>query len=174
MGLLLLGIAAWSGNRQSTILKHWPTVDAQVTSSRVNRGRDGDGKSMFTTEIEFRYVVSGKEYRTPSSSPYSSSSYTEMKKTADTYAAGTTHSIRYNPADPNDIRFDVGYNFGFFFLPILLGAMGLVFAGVGSGLLFAARNAQQLLCPSCGQRVEKGQNFCPHCATSLPTESSSA
>ncbi len=90
---------------------------------------------MYQAEIEFRYTVDGKEYTTPSSSPYRSSSYAEIKQKAKTYARGTTHPIRYNPADPNDIRFDAGCNFGFFFLPVMFGGMAIIFGGVGAGLL---------------------------------------
>lgn len=169
IGLVLLGVAWFTGHRQYTILKSWPTVDAQVTESRVTRGRDSEGHSMYSVEIQFRYTVNGKDFVTPSSLGYSSSDYTEMKGKADKYASGSRHPIRYNPGDPNDIRFDVGYNFGFFFLPVLLGGMGLIFAGVGVGLLVAARSVRTLVCPSCGQPVEKVQSFCPNCAAALPT-----
>lgn len=114
------------------------------------------------------YTVDGKDYTTPSSSSYSSSSYTEMKRKVDTYAPGSRHPIRYNPADPNNMRFDVGYNFGFFFLPVLFGGMGIVFSALGVGLLFASRSVRELRCPACGRPVEKGQNFCPNCAAPLP------
>ncbi len=159
--------AGGSGNRQYSILKKWPAADAQVASSRVTRGRDSQGTTMYGAEIEFRYSVSGKEYTTPASPGYTTSSYLEMKRNVETYAPGTRHSIRYNPADPNVIRYAVGYTFGFFFLPVLLGGMGLVFGGVGSGLLFAARSTRGKSCPTCGQSVERGQDFCPHCAAPL-------
>lgn len=168
VGSAMLGGSGWSANRQYTILETWPAVDAQVMDSRVASYRDSGGKRMYSAEIEFRYTVSGKEYKTPASSGYSSSSYTEMNSKVVKYAPGSRHSIRYDPANPNDIRFDVGYNFNFFFLPVLLGGMGLIFGGVGVGLLFASRSMRPLQCPSCGQPVEKGQNFCPNCAAPLP------
>lgn len=168
VGLALLGFGLWTGNRQVTIMKTWPTVDAEVTKSDVTRGRDREGTTMYGVEIEFRYTVNGKDYATPSSAGYRSSSYTEMKGKADAYAPGTRHPVRYNPSDPSDIRFDVGYNFGFFFLPVLLSGMGLIFGGVGSGLLLASRSALKQRCPSCGQPVERGQHFCPNCASALP------
>ncbi|HLY60174.1 MAG TPA: DUF3592 domain-containing protein [Terriglobia bacterium] len=132
LGLGLLTGAYFVGRRQYNILKHWPKVDATVTQSSVTTGRDPDGTTMFGTQIEFRYVVNDKEYKTPATSSYKTSSYTEMKRQADIFAPGTTHALLYDPADPNDVRYDAGYNFSFFLAPVILGGMGVVFAGVGA------------------------------------------
>jgi hypothetical protein len=167
VGVILLSVAGWSGNRQYTILKTWPTVEAEVTKSEVVSYRDSEGTTMYRAAIDFRYSVNGKDYTVPSSSNYSSSSYNSVKKDVDTYAPGTRHPIRYNPTDPHDMRFDVGYNFGFFFLPVLFGGIGIVFAGMGGLLLYLSRSEREVLCPSCGQPVGAGQNFCPNCATPL-------
>lgn len=172
LGLLIPG---WfTGNRQYTILKKWPSVDAEVTQSRVahyqsTSSRSSSSSTMYQAEIEFRYSVGGKPYVTPATTNYSTSSYTEMKHKVDAYAPGTHHLIRYNPVDPNDIRFDVGYTFGFFLLPVIFGGMGLIFGGLGAGLLYAGLRATQpkLQCPSCGQPVERGQHFCPNCSVPL-------
>ncbi len=174
LGLVFLGVTGFTGNRQYTILKSWPTVEAEVTQSRVSHyqstsSRSSSTSTMYQAEIEFRYTVGGKQYVTPATSDYSSSSYTEMKHKVDFYAPGTRHAIRYNPADPNDIRFDVGYNLGFFLLPFIFGILGLVFGSVGAGLLLAWRSVSkgQPRCPSCGQPTERGQRFCPNCAAPL-------
>jgi hypothetical protein len=90
-----------------------------------------------------------------------------MKRKVEVYAPGTTHSIRYNPADPKDIYLDVGFNSGFFVLPVMFGWMGLVVFLTGCGLLVRWRKARQLVCPSCGQGGEVGQKFCPSCKAPL-------
>lgn len=167
VGLILLGVGAWSGHRQYTILKSWPEVQGEVVNSQLVHYRDSEGDSMYKAAIDFRYTVNEQEYTVPSSSSHSSSSYNDMKGKVDTYAPGTRHPVRYNPADPRDMRFDVGYNFGFFFLPVLLGGMGIVFTGVSIALLFASRPERALACPSCGQPVAQGQSFCPSCAAPL-------
>ncbi len=172
VGLGLLAGAGWTGNRQYTIMTQWPTVDAEVVTSQVTHhqsqsSRGSTTSDMYTAEIVFRYSLSGQEYTTHSTTGYSSSSYTEMKRKVDSYPAGSRHLIRYNPLDPDDIRFNAGFNFGFFFLPLLLGGMGIVFTGFGIGFLYAVRKERPLLCASCGQTVLKGQNFCPNCAAPL-------
>jgi hypothetical protein len=170
-GAILLSVAGWTGNQQYTILKTWPIVEAEVTGSRVTTGRDPDGTTMYGTQMEFRYTVNGKEFTTPASSSYRSSSYPEMKRKADRYSPGTRHPIRYNPGNPDDIRFDVGYTFGFFFLPALLGGMGVIFAGLGITFLYVSRRQRGVECPTCGSRMEKGQDMCPQCHSPRPPES---
>ena len=130
IGLGLLTGAYFAGRRQYNILKHWPRVNATVTKSEVTTGRDRD-ITIYGTEFEFRYAVNDKEYKTPATSSYKTSSYTEMKRQADIFAPGTTHALLYDPADPNEIRYDAGYNFSFFLAPVILGGLGVVFAGVG-------------------------------------------
>ncbi len=170
-GAILLSVAGWTGNRQYTILKTWPTVEAEVTESHVTTGHDSDGTTMYGTQLEFRYTVNGKEYVTPAASSYRTSSYTEMKRKANHYAPGTRHPIRYNPGDPDDIRFDVGYSFGFFFLPVLLGGMGVIFGGLGVTFLYISRQQRGVECPTCGYRMEKDQDICPQCHSPRPPES---
>ena len=170
IGVVLLLLAGWAGRRQYRILKSWPSVEAEVVNSKIIRNQDAENGTMYRAAIDFRYVVAGKEYTVPGSSSYSSSSYSMMKQKVDDYAIGTRRPIRYNPADPGDMRFDVGYSFSFFFLPAILGLMGLIFGGLGVGTLLAARMQQDRRCPSCGQMTEKGQNFCPNCSARLPVE----
>jgi hypothetical protein len=63
-----------------------------------------------------------------------------MKRLADRFARGTRHPIKYNPADPNDIRFNAEYSFRFFLLPIISGGLGLIFSFVGIWSLVARTN----------------------------------
>ena len=74
---------------------------------------------MYQAEIEFRYTIDGKPFETPSRSDYSTSDYEAMKRIAAAYSPGTRHMVRYNPTNPNDIRMNAGYNFGFFLAPII-------------------------------------------------------
>lgn len=73
IGLGLLTGAYFAGRRQYSILKNWPKVDATVTKCEVTTGRDQD-TTMYGTEFEFRYTVNDKEYKTPATSSYKTSS----------------------------------------------------------------------------------------------------
>ncbi len=138
-----------------------------MLNSQVNQYRDSDGDAMFQAAIDSRYTVNGIEYATPASANYATSRYSDMKKTVEIYAPGTPHPIRYNSAHPDDVRFDVGYNLGFFLIPVILGGMGVVFAGIGVGVSVAFRSAQRTLCPSCGEIVQSRRDVCPRCGASL-------
>ncbi|MBI4164827.1 MAG: DUF3592 domain-containing protein [Acidobacteria bacterium] len=163
-GVVMVSLAGWTGIRQYHILKSWPNVEAEVVNSQVIRYHDAESGTTYRAAIDFRYGVEGKEYTAAASSSYSSSSYSRMKAKADAYATGTRHPVRYNPADPSDMRFEAGYNFSFFFLPGTLGLIGLTFSGLGGALLLGSRTVRELRCPSCGQVADEGQNFCPNCA----------
>ena len=109
VGLILIG--GWIGYSTRTMLKTWPAVDAQVISSRVHRyvqsstsNKKGDA-TYFEVIVEFRYSAAGQEYLTPSSKDCSSSN--EANGALTMYAPGSRHEIRYNPTDPNDIRFNL-------------------------------------------------------------------
>ena len=168
LGLAFLGGAAWSGNRQNTILKTWPKTEAQVTKSQLTKSQDNDGNWTYGTALEFRYTVNGKEYNTPSHSSYQTSNYTGMKLQLDAFAPGTTHTILYNPADPNDIRFDAGYTFGFFLVTFAFGLIGLSFSLIGALLLLVSRGRTAgPTCPSCGRSAGTDASFCPHCGAPL-------
>jgi len=167
VGLTFLAVGGWLGHRQYTIMKSWPTVEALVTKSRITYYHHR-GHRVYETEIEFRYTVNGKTFDTPSDPGYSTSSYDTMKGFADSFARGTRHMIRYNPDDPSDVRMNAGYNFGFLFLPVLFGGLGLLFTGVSVVLFIAARWGQTLVCPACGLKAESGQRYCTNCNTPLP------
>ncbi len=141
LGIVMLGAAAWTAYRQHTIFRHWPTVEAEVVDSRVTQGTDSDGAMMYRAAIEFRYSVDGKDYSTPAASNISTSDYASVKRQVDKYSQGTRHRIWHNPVNPDEVYFDAGYNISFFFLPVLLGGMGIVSAGVGLAVVAVQRSS---------------------------------
>ena len=178
IGLGLLFGAWFTGNRQHNILKNWPTVDAEVARSELTRrqersANDTHSTTVYQAQIDFRYTAGGKQYTSPAGSDYSTSDYAEMKQKVDTYAPGTHHAIRYNPANPNDIRFDAGFTFGFFLAPLIFLGVGLMSTAAGVGLFFAgwAVGRAKVRCPACGAMGRRTEQSCPSCGAALSQSS---
>ena len=61
VGIVLLAVGAWVGHRQYTILKSWPSVEAEVTKSQVTQHQSQNPNHPGTTmpykaELEFRWT----------------------------------------------------------------------------------------------------------------------
>ena len=76
----MLVLAGWSANRQYTIMKSWPTVEAEVIRSEVARTEDSDGNVLYRPSIAFGYKVNGKEYQSFGGSHVSTSNYEATKR----------------------------------------------------------------------------------------------
>ena len=170
------------GHVQSTVIKTWPTVDAEVIKSEViaTRGttRNGFPVTRYEAEIVFRYTVGGKEYTSRSTAGYMTARYSIMKRIVDTYAPGTHHPIRYHPEYPGTVLFNAGYNFAFFLLPLMFGGLGLLFTVIGVITLKRAPPARSFEkdaragpgrpCQACGQALQPAQKFCSNCGRPVP------
>ena len=171
IGLVQVGVAARMAQDRVTILDKWPTAEAEVLRSEVTTSRSSNSNSTtYGVEVDFRYTVNGREYRSPSSLGYTTSSYKSMRATAESFAPGSHHTIRYNPTAPYDVRFNAAYTFEFFMFPVFLGGMGLVFSLVGFTVArkAGASASGERLCPSCSQPVPEGQHFCGSCGAPMP------
>jgi hypothetical protein len=174
VGLGLFAGAAFTANRQYTIINKWPTVDAQVARSELASHRhtfahDSSPTTVYQAQIDFQYTLGGKPYTTPCGRDYSTSDYAEMKRKVDAYAPGSHHAIRYNPTNPNDVRYDAAYTFGFFLTPLILGGAALMTASAGAVMFligwFLGRTIVR--CPSCNQMVGRTGLNCPNCGAPL-------
>lgn len=164
--LLKLGAAnVWNGWQS----RSWPRTEAVVTRSdaTTSTSRDTSGRATGRTtsaEIEFRYLVNGREYTTSTrhfGQTLGSSDSSEAEILRRRYAAGSRHLVAYNPASPDvaaaepglhaDMLWLLGIGFAFS-APALFACvmvwrpgdhMGYVVAGMG--WLFALLGAMGLL-----------------------------
>jgi hypothetical protein len=175
IGIILLGVAAWFFEQRREILNTWPETQAEVTHSEITYSRSKSGGSMYSAVYVFRYHVKGRDYITKDDPGYSTSSYSSMEEKVQKYAPGTRHPIRYNPANPEEIRIEAGYNLSTFGIPLGVAAMGLVFAGVGLGVLRGGRwgYTDLVRCPACGQQTLASQPACIRCGAALPPQADS-
>ena len=165
VGLVMLTVGVLTARHQLSILRTWPEVDATVTRSEVGH-YSGKNGAMYQAHVEFRYRVEGRVYVAPADSDVSTSSYIEMARTVDRYGPGSQHRIRYNPAEPRDIRYTAGFNFGFFFLPLIFGFLGIIFSGIGLPMLISMlrqRRRAPTTCSYCSTPLPPGAPLCPAC-----------
>ena len=59
------------------------------------------------------------------------------RRIADRYVPGTRHSVLVSPEEPRQLRFEAGPTIYFFTAAAGVSAFGLIFAGVGFGILIA-------------------------------------
>ena len=124
LGLLGGGAAAYYYIVQRPLT--WPTTDAVVVSSRVVNPL---GPTDHQPEIVFLLASEMREVRTIPS--WSSGSYDMVRAYVERFPAGTAMPVAVNPADPSDVRYELGPTFTNMILPGVLGLMGLIFASVG-------------------------------------------
>jgi len=127
-GCLILCVGAYLARKEMTILQTWPEVMAKVTNSGLSYDDSSprtDSGSSYSLEVEFQYRVGGKEYKRWVKSSWGTGIRSVMEKRAAKFSPGSEHAIRYNPEDPADLHFDVGYNFETFGGSMLTGGLGL-------------------------------------------------
>jgi len=120
---------------QMKVLRTWPSADAQVVHSRVVPLRTDSGQMLYDTLLVLSYQAHGRPYVSSVGSLHQSTSYERKKKQADRFQPGDHIEAHYNPADPRDVRVQVGYNVHFFAVPIFISGAAGIF-GVLALLLF--------------------------------------
>lgn len=143
LGMLVMAGALWAIHGRYVIFTSWPTVEAEVTKSDVSGpvrlSRGGTSNSVYYTTIEFQFVADGKQFT--ASAREKSDNWGGAKMVANTYSPGTHHTIRYNPANPNDIRFDIVNAFE---TPVVVGISGLAILVIGLRWLFRCRRREHV------------------------------
>lgn len=198
-GVALLAAGIWQARQFYIVWTTWPTTDGVVVRSVVRESlevpyaKGGMPFRRYAPQVEFRYMARGKTFTTEAPSVYTAATYEEAANNMNRlYAPGSHHPLRYNPADPRDIRFG-SVPFGPVAVTLLFlafGAAGLALGlnGLAMGisrrteptaekipakvLPFAEQageehSAATLVCPSCGRRVEAIEENCPNCLAPL-------
>lgn len=110
----------------------WPTVVGEVFSSDVSSYTDSKKKTMYRANINYSFVVNGKEYTSDdiSMSESSSSNPGYAKKVCYQYPVGKKVKVFYDPKTPSSSLLEPGISF-VLYLPMIGGA---VFFLIGVGI----------------------------------------
>jgi hypothetical protein len=200
VGLSLMAVGILVDRQLRYVWSFWPSTDGVVVRGTVQETLETPYTKFgvlrrYTPRIQFQYVVSGRTYISESNSVYTAATFGDAKaKMARLYQPGTHHLLRYNPRDPEDIRFGsiqsapLGLAFLLVFFGVVVLAVGLNWTVLGFSrrreraapkeqvpttvLPFADRTRPEpteatVVCPGCGRRVEAGEDNCPNCLRPL-------
>ncbi|MEZ0374304.1 MAG: DUF3592 domain-containing protein [Candidatus Sericytochromatia bacterium] len=138
LGLIFLLLGAGLGYREFQA-RHWPTVQARILSGSTisyafkSSSSSSRSTAYYAAALAFGYTVDGKSYVTPTSADADRTSPEEVEERIQTvYAPGSIHPLRYNPDNPNQIRFQDRFPFW----TMLLAMMGSILLGIGLILLW--------------------------------------
>jgi hypothetical protein len=123
--------------RQYRVLSTWPKVNAEVIRNDVVQLTFA-GSKYYAWDLQLLFTRDGSPHF-GSAAPRQSRNYEEVRRASDEYPVGSYHSVRVNPANPQEIRLHAGWNRRFFAIPILLGSVAGGFGAIALALFFFAR-----------------------------------
>jgi hypothetical protein len=124
---------------QISVLRSWPTADAQVLRSDVVVDRISKNEQLYSARLGLLYTVDGKPITTELTS-FQDHNYRKTRARADEYVVGSHHEIRYSPNDPLQARIGAGWNTRYFALPLIVSGVGAVFGVIAAALVTVARH----------------------------------
>jgi hypothetical protein len=151
-GLVMLYLAVRIAGDEREKLRTWPLVSAHVDSATVvtpQRPRE----DVYASRYWLTYDRAGWPMSTVATRDVYTGSYPSVAREVERARARGTISAIVNPANPKDLQLDPGYNWRFFFGPIILGSLGAFFCGFA--ILFGVIARKQGL-DSAGQAYTPG------------------
>jgi hypothetical protein len=139
----------------------WPVRQAVVTESGIEAGRSKDGAPVYELAVVFHVDGEAKPDRAAGKSIYASVSYPWIVQRLERYTVGSRHTIRVNPADATDVRFDLESSFLNWMPTGGLGLFGLIFGLIGAALL---RWGFKPHCAHCRHCLSPGAEYCSDCS----------
>ena len=124
--------------RQINVLQHWPETDGQVLRSEVVADASSAHASVYRAKLQVLYTVAGRPVTSELTS-FESANYEATLQRTQQFPVGSHHAVRYDPANPMQARIGAGWNRIYFALPLIVLAIGAVFACFGAGFLATAK-----------------------------------
>jgi Protein of unknown function (DUF3592) len=159
--MVAIGVAVFVGGAIATFLqyavvKYWLPTRGEVVKSQVENVTGPNSPTRYQPEVEFRYTVDGREFVSKTVPTSNAGSYPAARQLANSYSRGSQHVIRYDPANPADIRANAGYTLDFFLGPIAAMGLGLAFIFIPLWAFRAEQTSSKWRNPSRGMRLIGG------------------
>lgn len=93
--------------------KEWPAVEGIITRSELAKSKNSDGNTMYSANINYDYVVDGKEYNGSGVRVVDGTTSVKsgVKKTVRKYKEGSSVTVHYDPEFPNTAVLEPGTGF---------------------------------------------------------------
>ncbi len=156
--------AAYLGWTTYVATELWPTAQATVTAASIEAHRSRDGTPSYQLAIEFNHGAGRQSARAAGRSLYASSSYPWIVQRLGRFPVGSKHTVRVNPRDPADVRFDVESPLLNWIPTAGLALFGGVFAAIGLGLVSWGLKRR---CANCRHHLRHRASFCAGCGKAV-------
>src|SRR5262249_26836790 len=113
--------------RELVYFIEWPEVEATVLSARLVEEPSGgtDSRPLYRPEIAVRYTIDGKPRAGRAVATYWSNDRSTAEQSLARHSPGARETMRYDPSNPEDLRFDAELDLATFKVPLLSGAAGV-------------------------------------------------
>lgn len=124
--------------KQNAVVRNWPQAVAQVQRSEVVQIVQG-GQQLWATRFELSFEADGKPVQATVKGYRQSFTREHAEEAARRFAAGQPVIVRYDPADPTEIRLDTDQPMRYYQLPIALALTGAIFIGIAMALFYVTK-----------------------------------
>jgi len=97
---------------EAEVSENWPTTSGEVTASDISQYTNDKGKIMYSTAINYEFMVDNKSFIgdrvSLSSNGSSTSSLKQVKKALKTYPVDAKVTVYYDPELPNNAVLEPG------------------------------------------------------------------
>jgi len=124
-GLVIMGVGAYLAWTELNPDPDWPRVTGVVTNGQL-AGEAGDASGpVYRVWLQFRFTAGGKEYLGNTGDSWISNDRSVMEWELRRYTIGSSHVIRYNPANPTEVRLEAATTAKPFAPAMYAGGIGL-------------------------------------------------
>jgi len=125
--ILFIVVALGLTVREFMYLADWPEVEAKVTATRVIEEQSGgnDSHPLYRPEVTVLYTVAGHPQQGHAVATYWSDDRHDAEATLSNFPNGVRRTMRVNPSNPDELRFDAELGVAAFKIPLVSAGTGV-------------------------------------------------